>query len=102
MNAQSLGELKRTSQRILDYYILDHKILEQRCPLDYGRHTLQPKRDLGGLSKIPLELQHYVLGEIDVQSLLVFCRVNQGAMVIVDSMVEYQKVRAPIQAQTMG
>jgi hypothetical protein len=98
MNAQSLAELKRTSQRILDNYILDHKILEERCLLDYGRHTLQPKHDLGGLSKLPLELQHYVLGEIDVQSLLVFRRVNQGAMVVVDSMVEFKKVRAPAKA----
>ncbi|KAH7408706.1 hypothetical protein DE146DRAFT_629598 [Phaeosphaeria sp. MPI-PUGE-AT-0046c] len=92
MDDQELADLKRESLRILHGYILDPEVLKKGCLLDFGRHNLQPKHDLGALKKLPLELLHQVLGDIDVQSLLTFRRVNQSAMTIVDSMVDYKKL----------
>jgi hypothetical protein len=78
--------------RILDDFILDPDILLKRCPLDYGRHKLEPRFDLGDLEKLPTELHHHMLNFLDAKSLLVFRRVNQSAMSMVNGMVEHHRV----------
>jgi hypothetical protein len=73
--------------------LLDPEILLKRCPLDYGRHKLEPRSDLGDLEKLPAELRHHMLGFLEAKSLLTFRRVSQSTMSTVDGMVEYHKVR---------
>lgn len=71
-------------------------VLYTRCPLDYGRHPVDPiksKVGLGKLDKLPTELQHQILLDVDVRTLLGFRRVNQSAMKAVDGILEWKKVR---------
>jgi hypothetical protein len=88
----TIAEHQRTALKILDEHILDSAVLVNKCPLDYGRHILAPRFDLGNLQKLSTELYYHVLGYVDVKSLLVFRRVSQNAMTTVDSMIEYRKV----------
>jgi hypothetical protein len=92
MTTEELTELQRSSLYILTDSIIDSDVLSKGCPLDHGRHTLKPKKSLGSLIRLPTELQHYILGEVDLESHFVFRRVNQSAMFSVNGMVEYQKV----------
>lgn len=71
---------------------LDDNDLVRRCPLDNGRHTLEPRFDLGCLDGIPPELLYLVLYHLDLQSLTDFRRVNQRAMTLVDSLSEYRVI----------
>jgi hypothetical protein len=72
---------------------INYDQLRTNCPLDYGKHIPIPSSDLGDLQMLPLELQHHVLGFVDIESLLTFRRVNKNAMIAVDGMTEYYKVR---------
>ena len=91
MASAELKKLQTTSTWILNEHILDPEILRKRCPLDHGRHTLTPIHDLGTLSRLPIELQHHILGEADLASLFTFRRVNQSALVTVNGVIEYGK-----------
>ena len=75
---------------------LDHTLSDQNlshhCPLDNGRHTLKPIYGLGALEGMPVELLFTTLVKLDVMTLTDFRRVNQRAMEVVDSMVEYNTV----------
>jgi hypothetical protein len=62
-----LTKQQQLSLEILNDNILNPDILLQHCPLDYGRHTLNPKNDLGNFQQLPTELQHQVLRELDIQ-----------------------------------
>jgi len=67
--------------------------LRKFCPLDHGRHVDVPAmKTLGDLDKLPTELLHHVLGELDVQSLLTFRCVSMRAMDAVNGVGEYAKV----------
>ena len=86
-----LQELTTPRLNIKDH-TLDDNHLVQNCPLDNGRHTLEPRFDLARLDGIPPELLHLVLCQLDLQSLTDFRRVNQRAMTLVDSFPEYRVV----------
>ena len=66
---------------------LNDNHLVQRCPLDNGRHTLEPRFDLGRLDGIPPELLYLVLCHLDLQSLT-----DLRAMSLADSLPEYRVV----------
>jgi hypothetical protein len=65
-------------------------------PAQYGCQAtnidFQSATSLGALEILPIELQQLVVKELDVQSLLVFHRVNKRAMDLVASLIEWQKV----------
>lgn len=73
---------------------LDDQGLARRCPLDNGRHEGIPAFDLGDLDKLPLELLSKALVQIDLRSLTDLRRVNQRAMEVVDSIMQYQVIVA--------
>jgi hypothetical protein len=93
MANSSLTAEQNIAARILDEFVLHPGIFLKRCPLDYGRHKLEPCMDLGDLEKLPTELRHHMLGFLEVKSLLTFRRVSQSAMSTVNGMMEYHKVR---------
>ncbi|KAF2105914.1 hypothetical protein BDV96DRAFT_591778 [Lophiotrema nucula] len=70
-------------------------ILASKCPLDFGRHALSPRYNLGTLDeKLPAELQQMVLHHVDVKTLLAFRCVTMKAMEVVNQMLEFSKVAA--------
>jgi len=71
-------------------FTLDDNSLTHTCPLDYHRHHLDPKHDLGVLDELPLELLEFVLVQIDLRSLTDFRRINNRAMQVVDPILEYR------------
>lgn len=93
MASIALPELQEISKQMLDDYILDPAILLTSYPLDYGRHNVVTQYDLGDLAKLPTEVLHLVLKQVDIESLLNFRRVNNMAMYTVDGVTEYKQVR---------
>jgi len=90
----SLADVKfycRQKLRIIDY-TLDDAGLDTRCPLDNGRHVIQPKQSVGQLDRLPVELIDHVLRMLDIPTLSTFRRVNQRAMHLVDSLPPYRRV----------
>lgn len=85
----------------LEDYTLDDNT-ENACPLDNGRHHLEPKYALGTLEKLPLEILNMVLVHLDVRSLTDFRRVNQRAMQAVDFLPQYKAVFAHAPALLRG
>lgn len=73
-------------------YTLDDNELDEHCPLDNGQHTLQPSCGLGRLDVLPLEILNVILSKLDLQSLTDIRRINQRAMVLVNSFPHYQAV----------
>ena len=71
---------------------LDDYGLSVHCPLDNGRHTLEPKCSIGALVVLPLEILFDVLVRLDLKTLTDFRRVNQRAMEVVDSTPEYKAI----------
>lgn len=71
---------------------LDDSGLAFHCPLDNGRHKIEPKESLGRLDTLPLETLTNILSSLDVPSLTVFRRVNQRGMQVVDSVLPYQRI----------
>jgi hypothetical protein len=70
--------------------------LARYCPLDEGHlatdlHS-ETAPDLGDLSDLPTEMQQHVLRFLDIESMLVFRRVNRRAMQLVNSLLEWNKV----------
>lgn len=76
----------------LSQRILGHAVLFTHCPLDYGKHDCSPTTGTGIFDKLPEEIKEKVLENIDVQSLLVFRRVNKEAMAVVNGTVKWRKV----------
>jgi hypothetical protein len=62
------------------------------CPLDNGRHSSLVKVGLGNLDKLPPEILAMVLGQLDIQTLTKFRRVNRRAMQAVDLIRVYQQI----------
>ncbi|KAK0753434.1 hypothetical protein B0T18DRAFT_434194 [Schizothecium vesticola] len=80
----SLGNARnycRQKLRIVDY-TLDDAELEARCPLDNGKHVMLPKRSL----------IDQVLQMLDIPTLTTFRRVNQRALLLVDSLPPYRRL----------
>ncbi len=71
---------------------LDEADLRNHCLLDNGRHAPKPTASLGLLARLPTELLDPILLDLDVLSLTTFRRVNQRAMLAVDSLVPYAAV----------
>ena len=91
-----LTDPQREAVGILNDYILDPAELWRRCPLGYSRHRFKIKKaamNLGSLKRLPPELHYEIMGHLDVLSLITFRRVSKMAMTIVNTMVEYKKVR---------
>jgi hypothetical protein len=74
-------------------FTLDDNHLARNCPLDSHKHHVDPKHDLGTLENLPLELLSLILVQVDLRSLTDFRRINNRAMQVVDSVLEYQLVR---------
>jgi len=68
--------------------LCDHE-LERCCPLDHGRHRLSPTASLGEFNKLPSEILWIIFSNLDISSLYKFRRVNQRAMMVIDSVPEY-------------
>lgn len=67
-----------------------------RSSLDNSPHAnLGTPSALGSISCLPVEIQLNIILELDISSLPVLCRVNSGAMVLVDGVSEWRKVRRP-------
>jgi len=96
MDQLSLSETKLEtltySHTNMKDYTLDDNELDEHCPLDIGRHNLDPACNLGSLDLLPPELLNAVLSQLDLQSLTNFRRVNQQAMGLVNSVPHYQTV----------
>ncbi|KAI1392960.1 uncharacterized protein F4822DRAFT_392679 [Hypoxylon trugodes] len=73
-------------------YTLDDAELERRCPLDHGRHIVQPRESLGQLDTLPYELVADILLALDLPSLVTFRRVNCRAIGLIDSLHEYRMI----------
>lgn len=71
---------------------LDDQDLEQSCPLDNGKHHINLKHDLGNLDALPVEMLSMILIQIDLRTLTDFRRVNNRAMQVVDSILEYKLI----------
>lgn len=87
---QTLGEFTYRLPGITDH-TLDENGLEDTCPLDNNKHSIDPQYSLGLLDTLPLEVLCNVLVDIDVRSLTDFRRVKKRAMQVVDSIPEYQQ-----------
>jgi len=90
----SLGNVRnycRQKLRIVDHTLDDAK-LEARCPLDNGKHVILPKRSVGQLDLLPGELIDQVLRMLDIPTLTTFRRVNQRALLLVDSLPPYRRL----------
>ncbi|PGH35143.1 hypothetical protein GX50_02065 [[Emmonsia] crescens] len=74
---------------VIEYMLSDHPLLATNCPLDNGRHTLSPTHSLSRLSRLPRELLHMILTQLDLCTLTNFRMVNQNAMALVDSLPAY-------------
>ena len=74
-------------------FTLDDNDLVRTCPLDYHKHRLDPKHDLGNLDVFPVELIGLVLAQIDLRTLTDFRRINNRAMQVVDPIPEYRLVQ---------
>jgi hypothetical protein len=73
--------------------ILDPNSLVAHCSLSSGNHQIGNTTGLGALDALSLELQHLVLGNVDVKTLLNFRRVNKKALDVVDGITSFKKVR---------
>ncbi|KAM3423853.1 hypothetical protein BST61_g1250 [Cercospora zeina] len=73
-------------------YTLDENELERTCPLDLGRHHVDPQHDLGALNGLPLEILDDVLIQLDLRALMDFRAVNQRAMQVVDSIPQFRTI----------
>jgi hypothetical protein len=75
---------------------INGSILARHCPLDNGRHAISVDLNtaprLGSLSVLPVELQNEVLRNMDIETLLVWRRVNKRAMDLVAGLMEWKKV----------
>lgn len=83
----------RPKLRIVDH-ILDDAELSTQCPLDNGKHVMVPKRSVGQLDLLPPELINQVLRMLDIPTLAAFRRVNQRALLLVDSLPPYRRLWA--------
>lgn len=72
---------------------LDDAELERQCPLDDGRMASNVCYTLGVFEKLPVELLSMVYLYLDIPSLMTFRRVNQRALLSVDSLHEFRKVK---------
>lgn len=86
-----LRELTYRKLSVLDY-TLDEAELTTQCPLDNGRHTVQPRHLVGQLDSLPGELLDEILVSLDLQTLTTFRLVNNRAMSLVDSLHQYVTV----------
>lgn len=74
-------------------FTLDDNDLTRTCPMEYHKRRLHPKHDLGALGTLPLELLGLVLVQIDIRSLTDFRRINNRAMQVVESVLEYRLIQ---------
>lgn len=73
-------------------FAMDETVLERGCPLDLGRHHIDPRNNLGVLDALPEELLGDIFVQLDLQSLVDFRRVNQRAMQVVNSIPQFRTI----------
>jgi hypothetical protein len=66
--------------------------LAPACPLDNGHVFENPRNDLGLLDRLPLELLHIVLAQLDISTLTDLRRLNRRALQVVDKIPQYQVI----------
>jgi hypothetical protein len=88
---RTLGGATCFRPNLIDH-TLDDNGLEDKCPLDNDKHYIDPQYHLGVLDHLPLELLCNILLKTDIRSLTDFRCVNQRAMEVVDSILEYQLI----------
>ncbi|KAH7076219.1 hypothetical protein FB567DRAFT_632486 [Paraphoma chrysanthemicola] len=75
---------------------IPNAVLQCHCPLDNGQYALDidlgVAPQLGSLTRLPTELQEVVLRKMDIETLLVWRRVNKRAMSLVTGLVDWKKV----------
>jgi hypothetical protein len=76
---------------IKDCKTLNDNVTE-RVPQPNEKHYGKAKTGLGGLDRLPLEVQSNILVQSDLQTLVNFRRVNRQAREVVDALPEYQKI----------
>jgi hypothetical protein len=73
---------------------LDDANLEVRCPLDHQRgYSTEPLQAASRLESLPLEILNSILLMLDVPSLITLRRVSRRGMSLVNSVLEYQRIR---------
>jgi len=77
--------------RINDH-TLDNAHLASNCPLDIGRHVLNPTCDLGLFDSLPLELVTDIILHLDIETLFHLRRVNRRAMQVIDAIPQFQRI----------
>jgi hypothetical protein len=88
---------QRDTHKVLGRLILDANGLVRRCPLDYTRHDTSLSsqiqcNNLGTFDRLPAELQHLILEELDLQSLLTFRRMNRKALHFINNLSSWRKI----------
>ncbi|KAF2105917.1 hypothetical protein BDV96DRAFT_655191 [Lophiotrema nucula] len=86
-----LGYQEKTTEA-LSRHFLKYDVLVKHCPLDGSKLVSGATFTLGALDKVPIEVHHAILRDLDVKSLLLFRSVNKCAMGAVDSVLEYKKI----------
>lgn len=72
--------------------ILNDNVAQHPCfPIDNDLY-ISPKYGLGKLDRLPLELEHAILAETDLQTLANLRTINRQAKAVVDSLPQYQKI----------
>ncbi|KAL4891353.1 hypothetical protein BDV59DRAFT_182300 [Aspergillus ambiguus] len=69
-------------------------------PLDFASNP--PRCGLGALERLPLELIHLALIQLDMQSLTVFRRVNKRARLVTNSIPQYRRILVHAPASIRG
>ncbi|CAK3945229.1 Cyclin-like F-box [Lecanosticta acicola] len=91
VSSPSLADLTYARPNLKDN-TLNEQELDRLCPLDFGKHDLEPRKDLGGLERLPYELIAEILALLDLRSLFDFRRVNQRAMQAIDALPQLKQI----------
>ena len=90
INPEQLEQYGSRSTAIAQRITWDFGSLSKQCPLDNGRHALEPiQHDLGHLSVLPVELFTGIMQSLTVSTLTKFRQVSRAAMAAVDSLHGY-------------
>ncbi|KAK7533893.1 uncharacterized protein J3D65DRAFT_461672 [Phyllosticta citribraziliensis] len=73
-------------------YVLDEAEDFRVFPVQYGHAVEEPRRDLGALDALPLELIQLTLSLVDLQTLKHSRRFNRKALKVVEGMSKYKAV----------
>lgn len=100
-----MAAIRKTSEST--YIFLDIKDntlddIDNPYHFDNQFQSRAPRYSLGALDKLPLEIIHLALVQLDIQSLTDFRRVNTRASLIADSIPQYKRILAHVPAAIRG